>query len=199
MGCDSPGATHHAACDRWEAAMSAEIARLTRERDEAREALADAGTLMDRTIAMSYCTSAEMPEKDHTHALPSAMLRVIRERDEARERAAGLSRELLDAMQARDSYRASADLRVGMRREFEALLGCGDTMGDVAFAAGLARLRELLAAESRAARLLTVIKEIESKTGHFGEAPPPPEWMPMLSLIAWVGKTARATLAEVGE
>ena len=56
-----------------------------------------------------------------------------------------------------------------------------------------------LAAESRAARLLTVIKEIEGKTGHFGEAPPPPEWMPMLSLIAWVGRTARAALAEVGE
>lgn len=51
------------------------------------------------------------------------------------------------------------------------------------------------AAESRAARLLTVIKEIEGKTGHFGEAPPPPEWMPMLSLIAWVGKTARAAIA----
>jgi len=55
------------------------------------------------------------------------------------------------------------------------------------------------AAEARAARLLTVLKEIESKTGHFGEAPQPPEWMPMLSLIAWVGKTARAALAEVGE
>lgn len=51
------------------------------------------------------------------------------------------------------------------------------------------------AAESRAARLLTVIKEIESKTGHFGEAPPPPEWMPMLSLIAWVGRIARAAIA----
>ena len=51
----------------------------------------------------------------------------------------------------------------------------------------------------RAARLLTAMREIEGKTGHFGEAPPPPEWMPMLSLIAWVGKTARAALAEVGE
>ena len=47
--------------------------------------------------------------------------RLTRERDEARERASSLSRELLDAMQARDSYRASAGLRVGMRREFEAL------------------------------------------------------------------------------
>ena len=79
--------------------------------------------------------------------------RLTRERDEARERAAGLSRELLAAMQARDSYRASADLRVGMRREFEALLGCGDTMGDEAFERGLIRLRALLATEARAARL----------------------------------------------
>lgn len=53
----------------------------------------------------------------------------------------------------------------------------------------------LAAAESRAARLLTAMREIECKTGHFGEAPPLPEWMPMLSLIAWVGRTARAALA----
>jgi hypothetical protein len=39
------------------------------------------------------------------------------------------------------------------------------------------------------------MREIEGKTGHFGEAPPPPEWMPMLSLIAWVGRTARAAIA----
>ena len=57
-----------------------------RERNEAKDALAGAGTLMGKTIAMSYCTSAEMPEKDHTHALPSAMLRVIRERDAAESR-----------------------------------------------------------------------------------------------------------------
>lgn len=151
MGCNAPGATHHVACDCREAAVSADIARLTRERDE------------------------------------------------ARERAAGLSHELLTAIQARDSYRASAELRVGMRREFEELLGCGDTTGEEAFERGLIRLRALVAAESRAARLLTVIKEIESKTGHFGEAPPPPEWMPMLSLIAWVGKTARAALGEEEE
>ena len=122
--------------------------------------------------------------------------RLTRERDEARERAASLSRELLTAIRARDSYRASAELRVGMRREFEELLNVGDTMAPETFEAGLVRLRALLAAESRAARRLTVIKEIESKTGHFGEAPPPPEWMPMLSLIAWVGKTTRAALAE---
>jgi hypothetical protein len=52
----------------------------------------------------------------------------------------------------------------------------------------------LLAAESRAERLEKVLREIDARTGHFGEAPPPPEWMPMLSLIAWVGRTARAAL-----
>ena len=187
MGCDSPGATHHAACDRWEAAMSAEIARLTRERDEAREALADAGTLMDRTIAMSYCTSAEMPEKDHTHALPSAMLGVIRERDEARERAAGLSRELLTAIQARDSYRASAELRVGMRREFEELLGVGSTTAPETFEAGLVRLRALRAAESRAARLLTAMKEIRDELGVPQPGYPAP--------VANAARIARAAIA----
>lgn len=55
------------------------------------------------------------------------------------------------------------------------------------------------AAESRAARLLTALREIEGKTGHFGEAPPLPEWMPMLSLIAWVGRIARAAIAAEEE
>ncbi len=77
----------------------------------------------------------------------------------AESRAAGLSRELLDAMQARDSYRASAELRVGMRREFEALLGVSDTTGDVAFAAGLARLRELCALEPAATEALAVAEK----------------------------------------
>ena len=76
------------------------------------------------------------------------------------ERAESLSRELLTAIQARDSYRAAADLRVGMRREFEALLGCGDTTGEEAFARGLARLRGLVEAESRAARLEAALREI---------------------------------------
>ena len=48
-------------------------------------------------------------------------------------------------------------------------------------------------------RLCTALREIESKTGHFGEAPPPPEWMPMLSLIAWVGRISRAALGEEGK
>ena len=121
--------------DRIEAERAARE-RAERERDEAKEALADAGTLMGRTISMSYCTAAEMPERDHTHALPSAMLRVIRERDKA---------------------------------------------------------------ESSLSRAVEALREIDRRTGHFGEAPPPPEWMPMLSLIAWVGRTARAVLAEVGK
>ena len=60
-----------------------------------------------------------------------------------------------------------------------------------------APMTEVLA--SRAERLEAALREIESKTGHFGEAPPPPEWMPMLSLIAWVGRVARAALAEAGK
>ena len=111
--------------------------------------------------------------------------------------AAAKARE--EAERERDRYRASAELRVGMRREFEEILGVRDTTGEEAFERGLARLRELLAAESRAERLEKALREIETRTGHFGEAPPPPEWMPMLSLIAWVGKTARAALAEVGK
>jgi hypothetical protein len=167
-----------------------------------------------------------------THGLPNLDTRCpYCERDELwaalaqhQERAESLSRELLDAIRARDSYRASADLRFGMGREFEALLGCGDTTGDAAFERGLIRLRELVAgekelaefgeilsrhnhewsercelAESRAERLEEALREIERKTGHFGEAPPPPEWMPMLSLIAWVGRCARAALGEEGK
>jgi len=45
--------------------------------------------------------------------------RLTRERDEARERAASLSRELLTAIQARDSYRASAELRALLREVAE--------------------------------------------------------------------------------
>ena len=79
-------------------------------------------------------------------ALYAERERVVR----AELRAASLSRELLDAMRARDSYRASAELRVGMRREFEELLNVGDTTAPETFEAGLVRLRALLAAESRA-------------------------------------------------
>lgn len=57
----------------------------------------------------------------------------------------------------------------------------------------------VLSLRSENARLRAALREIEKRTGHFGEAPPP-EWMPVLSLIAWVGRTARAALAgqEVG-
>lgn len=92
--------------------------------------------------------------------LEDQVARLTRERDEARERAESLSRELLAAIQARDSYRASAELRVGMRREVGELLGVRDTTGEEAFARGLARLRDLLAAESRAERLEEALEEI---------------------------------------
>ena len=111
--------------------------------------------------------------------------RLTRERDEARERAAGLSRELLDAMQARDSYRASADLRVGMRREFEELLGCGDTMGDAAFERGLARLRELVAAEKE----LAEFSEILSRHNH--------EWSERCELAESRAERLEAALREI--
>ena len=144
MGCNSPGATHHLACD-------------CREREWA-ERLAGA----DRAL---------FAERE----------RVVR----AELRAASLSQELLAAEKAReeaDAYAGRANARIADLGE---LLDATEAV-----------LRD---AESRAARLGEALREIESRTGHFGEAPPPPEWMPMLSLIAWVGKTARAALAEVGE
>ena len=111
--------------------------------------------------------------------------RLTRERDEARERAAGLSRELLGAMQARDSYRMSADLRVGMRREFEELLGCGDTTGEEAFERGLIRLRALVAAEAKAERLEKALREIADECG--------------CNFPRCQSTIARAALAEVGK
>ncbi len=114
--------------------------------------------------------------------------RLTRERDEARERAAGLSRELLDAMQARDSYRASAELRVGMRREFEEILGVRDTTGEEAFERGLIRLRGLLAAESRAARLEEALALICDTSERNADV-----------CICEMKRIARAALGEVGE
>lgn len=116
MGCSTPGSSHYAGCACNEEHRQDQVARLTRERDEARERERLAKRVAERAV----------------------------------ERAAGLSRELLTAIRARDSYRASADLRVGMRREFEELLGCGDTTGEEAFERGLIRLRALVAAERRA-------------------------------------------------
>ncbi len=141
----------------------------------------------------------------HDAALRSEFARLARERDEARERAPSLSRELLAVMQARDSYRASVGLRVGMRREVEEILGCGDTMGDNAFGRGLARLRGLLAAESRAARLEEKVKEtdlllrfawgfigsiVECKDAGFEKSLP--------ELATWA-EEARAVLGEEGK
>jgi hypothetical protein len=77
-------------------------------------------------------------------------------------REAEWQRRLDAALAERDSYRASAELRVGLRREFEALLGCGDTTGEEAFERGLARLRELVAAEKE----LAEFSEILSRHNH---------------------------------
>ena len=127
MSCSVPGATHHLACD----CREAESARLTRERDEARER---------ERLAKLLATQHQ-------------------------ERAESLSRELLAAIQARDSYRAASDLRVGMRREFEVLLNVGDTTAPETFESGLVRLRALVAAESRAARLAKAGAEFASQYG----------------------------------
>lgn len=143
-----------------------DIARLTRERDEAREerdrARRDYEGACHLVAKMHHAATGAVtgPERGVVGDVADVRARMLaaepraaaaeKERDEARERVAGLSRELLTALQARDSYRASAELRVGMRREFEELLNVGDTMAPETFEAGLVRLRALLAAESRA-------------------------------------------------
>ena len=92
---------------------------------------------------------------------------------QATERAESLSRELLAAIQARDSYRASAELRVGMRREFEALLGVRDTTDPDAFEDGLIRLRELLATEAQlvgaATEALDVLTRLADSAAYWSE------------------------------
>lgn len=114
-----------------------------------------------------------------------------KERDEERWRAASLSRELLYAMQARDSYRASAELRVGMRREFEELLGCGDTTAPETFEAGLVRLRALLDAEAKAERLAKAAKKRLAEIPHHDEG--------SCRRIDCGDCALRAVLAEVGK
>ena len=52
-----------------------------------------------------------------------------------------------------------------MRREFDALLGVGDTTGDATFEEGLARLKRALAAESRLSRAVEALREIAATTG----------------------------------
>jgi hypothetical protein len=66
-----------------------------------------------------------------------------------------LTKERNAALTLSEQREAAYDM---MRREFEELLGCGDTMGEEAFERGLARLRGLLAAESRAARLEAALR-----------------------------------------
>ena len=127
--------------------------------------------------------------------------RLTRERDEARERAASLSRELLDAMQARDHKILRAFLAalpaegegktcpgcVGMRREFEELLGCGDTIGDAAFERGLARLRKLVAAEKD----LAEFSKILSRHNH--------EWSERCELAESRAERLEAALREIAD
>ena len=135
----------------------------------------------------THHAACDCREREWAERLAGADRALFAERERvvrAELRAASLSQELLAARMAReeaDAYAGRANARIA---------DLGERLD--------ATEAVLRTAESRAERLLTVIKEIEGKTGHFGEAPPPPEWMPMLSLIAWVGKTARATLAEVG-
>lgn len=238
MNCDRGGATHHLACDCREAAMRADIERLTRERDEAREALAgflnepckdclgyeaqmsgmedayrdsERGRRDAESEAKRMSQSAAENFDEAVAAQEAALAAEARaaaaekERDEARERerlakrvaeraverAAGLSRELLTAIRARDSYRASADLRVGMRREFEELLGCGDTTGEEAFERGLIRLRALVAAEAKAERLAEAAKKRLAEIPHHDEG--------SCRRIDCGDCAMRAALAEVGE
>ncbi len=63
----------------------------------------------------------------------------------------------------RRSLEAALSQKVGMRREFEGLLGCGDTYGDGAFETGLARLRALLAAEANGLALANRAFSAESE------------------------------------
>lgn len=162
-----------------------DIARLTRERDEARERAAEVPGLRLRLAqAEGSASEAEAAWKTENGKLLAS-----------ESRAASLSRELLDVMQARDSYRASADLRVGMRREFEELLGVSDTMGDVAFAAGLARLRELRAAEAKAERLAKAVRCIRD----YEPREVAKDEFAYDRMVGAYRDAARAVLAEVGE
>jgi len=139
-----------------------DIARLTRERDEAREerdrARRDHEGACHLVAKMHHAATGAVtgPARGVVEDVADVRARLLA----AESRASSLSRELLDAMQARDSYRMRADLRVGMRREIEEILGVRDTMGDEAFERWLARLRGLLAAESRAERMEEALRAI---------------------------------------
>ena len=66
----------------------------------------------------------------------------------AEARCAELEAQKNRALQRAWTAEASLSVRVGMRREFEAILGVSDTMEPGTFEAGMARLRALLAAEA---------------------------------------------------
>jgi hypothetical protein len=64
-------------------------------------------------------------------------------------RCAELEAQKNAALQRAWSAEASLSVRVGMRREFEEILGVSDTMEPGAFEVGVARLHRLIAAEAR--------------------------------------------------
>jgi DNA primase large subunit len=187
MGCNSPGATHHLACDCRERELAERLAGADRalfaERERVVRAELRAASLSQELLAAEKARE----EADAYAGRANARIADLGERLDATEavlraaesRAASLSQEL-------DTIEGWA---TGQPGKMPTAVEDG---WSTALSAAVARVT---AAESRAARLLTALKEIESKTGHFGEAPPPPEWMPLLSLIAWVGRTARAALA----
>ena len=63
------------------------------------------------------------------------------------------------ALQRAWSAEASLSVRVGMRREFEEILGVSDTMEPGAFGAGMRRLRALVAAGAEVERLRGALRE----------------------------------------
>jgi hypothetical protein len=60
----------------------------------------------------------------------------------------------------RDRYRATAERRWAMRDELEQALGVADTYGEDQWEKGMARVRELLAAEADRTRLREALREI---------------------------------------
>jgi hypothetical protein len=86
----------------------------------------------------------------------------------AEARCAELEAQKNAALQRAWSAEASLSVRVGMRREFEEILGVSDTMEPGAFEAGMERLRALQAAESRAARYEAAIQRWREGRAHIG-------------------------------
>lgn len=172
------------------------LCRLVHERDFYKQNSAVLGDALRignaKLIAAESRAAAAEKERDEARERERLAKMVA---EQAQERAASLSRELLTATQARDSYRASAELRVGMRREFEELLGVGDTTAPETFEAGLVRLRALLAAEARAERLEKVLRCIRA----YEPREVVKDEFAYDRMVEAYRDAARAALAEVGE